>query len=59
MSDIKVASVAADIAWAGVVLGKIYGIAPVAHWSWFWVLSPVWLALVLLVAALIFIAIRK
>jgi hypothetical protein len=27
------------------VLAKVFGVAPVAVWSWFWVFSPVWIPL--------------
>ncbi len=40
------------------VLAKVFGVDPVAGWSWFWVLSPVWISLsvailILLIAAII------
>lgn len=40
------------------VCAKIFGIAPVASWSWVWVLAPLWipLAIVFLVMVVILFA---
>lgn len=34
------------------IIAKVFGINPVAHWSWLWVLSPFWIPLALLVGFL-------
>jgi len=28
------------------ILAKLFGVAPVAAWSWVWVLSPIWISFV-------------
>lgn len=34
------------------VCAKIFGVDPVAHWSWWWVLAPFWIPLGILVTVL-------
>lgn len=29
------------------ICAKVFGVAPVASWSWLWVLSPLWIGFVL------------
>lgn len=49
------------------ILCKIIGIAPIASWSWWWVLSPGWIplaicaavVLVILLVALVVSAVRR
>ena len=31
------------------ILAKIFEVAPVASWSWLWVLSPIWVPVILVV----------
>lgn len=35
------------------VLCKIFGIAPIATWSWLWVLSPFWISIGLSIAVIV------
>lgn len=36
---------------------KLIGIQPVTSWSWWWVLSPIWVALAIFLVALIIISV--
>ena len=39
---------------------KLIGIEPVASWSWWWVLAPIWIPLIIvIIIAIIFAIIKK
>ena len=35
------------------VCAKVFGVEPVASWSWFWVLSPFWIGWLAIIAILV------
>lgn len=61
MSDSKVSVSARPLFGFGTLLAilfiglKLGGVAPVATWSWLWVLSPLWLGLAAVVAIFVVI----
>jgi hypothetical protein len=58
MSD-KTVYVNTGVSWTGLlgvvfVLLKVFGVQPVASWSWVWVLCPFWIGLAIVLAVVVF-----
>ncbi len=48
-----------DLVFASLIIGKLFRVEPVASWSWWVVLAPVWILLVALVFVAMVLGLRE